>query len=63
MYGPVEWTLQGPQLLQPSSTSATTQEAEYLRQELRMLEEEKEALEREIQELRRRIEELEKKSA
>jgi len=76
MYGPIEWTPEGPRLVTSTtqSTSApqsiTTlqpptfsreEELNYLKEEVRMLEEERKALEREIEELRKRIEELEKK--
>lgn len=71
MYGPVEWTPQGPVLVsqttaqqipvtpmqfQPQMTKE--QEIQYLEQELKALEEEKKALEDELESIKKRINEL-----
>jgi len=76
MYGPVEWTSQGPvlasQTTQPSAQQIPVtpmqfqpqmtkeQEIQYLEQEIKALEEEKKALEEELESIRKRLEELKK---
>ncbi|RLI76226.1 hypothetical protein DRP04_12825 [Archaeoglobales archaeon] len=72
MYGPIEWTPYGPQLVSSTSqpaqpTSPQTmpvtgeQELRYLEQELKALEEERRAIEEEIKAIRERINELRSK--
>jgi len=68
MYGPVEWTPQGPVLASQTTQPVTPmqfqpqmtkeQEIQYLEQELKALEEEKKALEDELESIKKRINEL-----
>jgi molecular chaperone GrpE (heat shock protein) len=67
MYGPVEWTPQGPVLasqsvstLQSQPQMTKEQEIQYLEQEIKALEEEKKTLEQEMETIRKRLEELKK---
>ena len=63
MYGPVQWTPQGPVLASQAPVQqqmTKEQEIRYLEQELKAIEEEKKMLEQASESIKKRIEELKK---
>ena len=72
MYGPVQWTPQGPVLASqvsgapqaqaPMQPLAKEQEIQYLEEELRALEKDRRMIEEEMKAIRERLEELKKQA-